>query len=118
MAASCGSSYCAIANALPGQHLIVFAPAEWPEDELGTIEEDGIGASPTPLSRREQEVLTSIAAGADLEQIAEELSISLHTVRKHVMNAYRKLGAHNRAHAIALAMRQGLIELRPPTDRT
>jgi DNA-binding NarL/FixJ family response regulator len=108
--------YSAIANVLPGQHLIVFAPAEWPEDELGTVEEDATVSSPAPLSRREQEVLTSIATGTDLEQIAEELSISLHTVRKHVVNAYRKLGAHNRAHAIALAMRQGLIELRRPTD--
>lgn len=103
--------YCASANTLPGQHLIVFAPANWPEDELGAVDEDGTEPSPAPVSPREREVLTLIAAGADLDQIAHELSISVNTVRTHIINAYRKLGAHNRAHAIALAMQQGLIDL-------
>jgi DNA-binding CsgD family transcriptional regulator len=110
--------YCALANALPAQHLIVFAPADWPEDELGMLEASAIDPSPSPVSPRERQVLTLIAAGADLEQIADELSISLHTVRTHIVNAYRKLGARNRAHAITLAMQQGLIELPPPTDRS
>ena len=33
--------YCALADVLPGRHVIVFAPADWPEDELGVIENDG-----------------------------------------------------------------------------
>jgi DNA-binding CsgD family transcriptional regulator len=107
--------YCAIANALPGAHLIVFAPADWPEDELGLIAVVDSDPALAPLSPREREVLTLIAAGADLEQIGGELSISVHTVRTHVLNAYHKLGANNRAHAIALAMQQGLIDLPPAT---
>src|ERR1700730_12015164 len=33
--------YCALADVLPERHVIVFAPADWPEDEFGVIEDDG-----------------------------------------------------------------------------
>jgi LuxR family transcriptional regulator of spore coat protein len=102
--------YCALANVLPAQHLIVFAPAEWPGDELGSNAEPAPPATRT-ISPREQEVLSLIASGADPEQIAAELSISVNTVRTHIINAYRKLGARNRAHAIALAMQLDLLDL-------
>ncbi len=105
--------YCALAEVLPGRHLIVFGPANWPEDELGVVSAAEVDDGAAPLTAREREILSLIAAGLDLDQIAEELSISLHTVRTHILNAYRKLGANNRAHAIALTMQQGLIELPP-----
>jgi DNA-binding CsgD family transcriptional regulator len=101
--------YCALANVLPAQHLIVFAPADWPGDELGSKVQRTVPVT-TVISPREREVLTMIAAGADPEGIAGELSISINTVRTHIINAYRKLGAHNRAHAVALAIQQGLID--------
>jgi DNA-binding CsgD family transcriptional regulator len=105
--------FCALANALPGQHLIVFAPADWPEDELIEVRGDERARrAPGGLSRREREVLSLIAAGADQAQIAAELTIAVPTVRTHVRNVLRKLGARNRAHAIALAMHDGVIELR------
>jgi len=109
--------YCALANALPGEHLIVFAPADWPDDELSSFEaeaSDRLDISLDPaarLSSREREVLTLIAAGATFAQIAKELTISPATVRTHAQNALRKLGARNRAHAIAIAMHLGLIDL-------
>jgi DNA-binding CsgD family transcriptional regulator len=106
--------YCAMANVLPGQHLIVLAPADWPEDELGTAQFGPPGPIAGPLSQREREVLTLIAAGADLKEVGEELTISRSTVRTHAENAHRKLGARNRAHAIALAMNLGLID--PPSN--
>lgn len=109
-------AYCGVANLLPGQHLIVFVPARWPEDELGSLEDGSADPLPGPLSPREREVLTLIAAGSDLQTIAEELTISVATVRTHLGNAHRKLGARNRAHAVALAMQHGLIEL-PPAHR-
>ncbi len=107
--------YCALRNALPGQHLIVFAPAEWPGDEFGQAEVDDLEREPLirPLSPREREVLGLIAAGADQHQIGDAMTISAATVRTHVRNLLRKLGARNRAHAIALAMQGGLIELPP-----
>lgn len=110
--------FCALANALPSEHLIVFAPADWPEDELGIIEDGTVAPLAGPLSPREREVLTLIAAGLDFQQIADELTISPATVRTHVQNAHRKLGARNRPHAIALAMQRGLIDLPAPTADT
>jgi DNA-binding NarL/FixJ family response regulator len=106
--------YCALANALPGQHLIVFLPAEWSVDELA--EQENAAAEPPTrlLSEREKEVLGLIAVGADRQEIADELTISVATVRTHVRNLLRKLGARNRAHAIALAVQHGLIELPSP----
>jgi len=104
--------YSAIANVLPGQHLIVFAPADWPEDELGTTED--LAGTPVPgsLSVREREVLSLVGAGASSNQIAAELTISAATVNTHVKNVLRKLDARNRAHAIALATQLGLVD--PP----
>lgn len=107
--------YCACANALPGQHLIVFVPATWPGDELEVFDDHLPPRPPlASLSPREQEVLSLIAAGFELQQIADELIISVNTVRTHTRNALRKLGANNRAHAIALAMQSGLIDLPSP----
>jgi DNA-binding NarL/FixJ family response regulator len=43
--------------------------------------------------------------------IAEHLGVSVATVEKHVRNCLRKLGARNRAHAIALGLHLGEIEI-------
>ena len=104
--------YAALANVLPGQHLAVFAPADWPEDELGPLDIDGVTEPLAgPLSPRELEVMTWIAAGYDYRQIADELTLSPTTVRTHLRNAMRKLHARNRPHAVAVAMHLGLIDL-------
>lgn len=100
--------FSAVANALPGQHLIGFVPADWPDDELGGVDEPH-SQPQGPLSGREREILTLIAEGVSLTGIAQRLTISVATVRTHANKAYRKLGARNRAHAIALALRHGLI---------
>jgi DNA-binding CsgD family transcriptional regulator len=102
-------SYSVLANVLPGQHLMVFMPAEWPEDELGAVGPVVSTPASVSLSRREREVLTLIAAGADSQEIASDLTISPATVKTHVENAHRKLGARNRAHAIALAIQLGVL---------
>ncbi len=58
---------------------------------------------PDGLTRREVEILRLLAAGKTNKEIAGELVISVHTVERHVQNAYRKVGAHNRAEATAYA---------------
>ncbi|MEX2445736.1 MAG: response regulator transcription factor [Dehalococcoidia bacterium] len=61
-----------------------------------------------PLSEREIEVLSLVATGKANKEIAEALVISLATVKTHTNNIYRKLGARNRAEALARAHDLGL----------
>jgi two-component system nitrate/nitrite response regulator NarL len=62
------------------------------------------------LTAREQEILHLIAAGKSLPEIAKELYLGLTTVKTHVQHLYAKLGVSDRAAAVAIAMRRGLIE--------
>jgi DNA-binding NarL/FixJ family response regulator len=61
------------------------------------------------LSEREREVLRLVAEGLPTKQIAGNLSISERTVKFHVNSIFRKLGADNRAQAVALAAQRGLL---------
>jgi DNA-binding NarL/FixJ family response regulator len=61
------------------------------------------------LTRREREVITLIAGGAQSTAIAEHLLVSPATIKTHVENAMNKLGAHTRAHAVAIALVTGQI---------
>lgn len=62
-----------------------------------------------PLSPRELQVLQLVADGRDTESIAEELEISLHTVRNHIRNLRRKLNARTKLEAVVTGMRIGLL---------
>lgn len=62
-----------------------------------------------PLSEREREVLRLMAEGLTNEQIAARLIIALGTVKAHSHNIFGKLGAQNRAHAVARAKELGLL---------
>lgn len=67
-------------------------------------------SQPAPLlSEREREVLTLIASGKTNAEIAQTLFLSPHTVKEHTSSLYRKLGARNRAEAVQLAQRIGLL---------
>ena len=61
------------------------------------------------LSAREKEVLRLVADGLPTKQISVSLSISERTVKFHVNSIFRKLGADNRAQAVALAAQRGLL---------
>jgi DNA-binding NarL/FixJ family response regulator len=61
------------------------------------------------LSAREQGVLRLVAAGLSNRQIAGTLSISERTVKFHVTAIFNKLGADNRAQAVAIAAERGLL---------
>ncbi len=62
-----------------------------------------------PLTGRELEVLSMLAAGSPNQAIAWELVVSLDTVKKHVTHILGKLGAANRTEAVARARELGLI---------
>jgi DNA-binding NarL/FixJ family response regulator len=61
------------------------------------------------LTEREREVLRLVAEGLPTKQIALSLSISERTVKFHVNSIFHKLGADNRAQAVALAAQRGLL---------
>jgi LuxR family transcriptional regulator, quorum-sensing system regulator BjaR1 len=63
------------------------------------------------LTSRENEVLQWAARGKSAWEIGEILDITKRTVDEHVQTAVRKLGATNRTHAVAIALRDGLIKL-------
>ena len=54
------------------------------------------------LTRRELEILSSLAAGRTNKQIAEEAGVSVNTVKFHIKNLFEKLDVNNRGQAIAL----------------
>lgn len=62
------------------------------------------------LSPREIEVLQLLAYGATTEQIAEELFISVNTVRNHIRRVNQKLQVHSRLEAAAHGIRHGLVD--------
>jgi DNA-binding CsgD family transcriptional regulator len=101
--------YYGLAEALPGLHLIMFAPAEWPEEELlPEVEQPGHNGT-CPLTPRELQVIDLAADGRSAPMIAVDLGVSVATVRTHFGHIYDKLGVGDRAAAVAKAMRLGLI---------
>lgn len=68
-------------------------------------------ATDDELSTREIEVLHLIAAGNSNKQIADVLSVAEATIKSRVTNILSKLGAGDRAHAVTIALRRGIIEL-------
>jgi putative nucleotidyltransferase with HDIG domain len=64
---------------------------------------------PCPLSDREVDALRGLADGKVYKQIASELSLSVSTIRTHLHNVYRKIGAVDRAQAVLIAHEHGWI---------
>ncbi|MDP9330742.1 MAG: response regulator transcription factor [Actinomycetota bacterium] len=63
----------------------------------------------TPLSKREREILQKVADGSTTRQVATDLGISPHTVKTHLERIFEKLGANDRAQAVAIAIRTGIV---------
>ncbi|HEY2997140.1 MAG TPA: response regulator transcription factor [Acidimicrobiales bacterium] len=69
---------------------------DWPGAHLG-------------LTRREAELLTLLGQGVTPRGAAEQMGLSTETVRTHTRNLYRKLDVGDRASAVAVAWREGLV---------
>lgn len=67
------------------------------------------GPRSTPLSKREREILQKVADGSTTRQVATELGISPHTVKTHLERIFEKLSANDRAQAVAIAIRTGIV---------
>ena len=91
-----------------------FAPSETgallrPASGEGGVSGDAPGSPEEPLSERELEVLALLASGRTNAEIAKDLFVALGTVKSHVNNIYRKLGAANRAEAVTQARKMNLL---------
>jgi DNA-binding CsgD family transcriptional regulator len=103
-------TYCGLAEALPGLHLIAFAPAGWPDDELCLLDYEATEPPLAPLTAREQQVLQLAARGFSGPRIAQRLVVSPSTVKTHFANIYKKLAVRDRTTAVANGMRLGLVD--------
>ncbi|KJK22735.1 hypothetical protein UB46_19795 [Burkholderiaceae bacterium 16] len=74
------------------------------------------GLNAQELSERECEILMHLAAGKSNKQIARSTLISEGTVKFHVNNILAKLGANNRMHAVAMAIKRGIVHVGPAHD--
>jgi DNA-binding CsgD family transcriptional regulator len=63
-----------------------------------------------PLTTREAEILGLAASGLSTHEIAERLCLSRNTVKSHLTHAYGKLGARNRAEAVAMGLHAGALD--------
>ena len=63
----------------------------------------------SPLTDRESEVLHLLALGYKYNDIADEMDISPHTVRRFIERIYQKLNVSCKSEAIIMARRQGLL---------
>jgi DNA-binding NarL/FixJ family response regulator len=61
------------------------------------------------LTRREKEILTLLVEDIPLKQVADRVSVSIHTVNMHLRNIYAKLRVQSRSGAVAKALKEGLL---------
>jgi DNA-binding CsgD family transcriptional regulator len=90
--------YSAVARARRALHLVVFVTRHMPALTPEAPE------APTTLTEREQEVLKLLALGYTGPEIADRLVLGVDTVRTHIRNLKRKLGARTLPHLVALGM--------------
>ena len=70
---------------------------------------NGVAREGTRLTVRETEVMSVVKCGLSNKAIGAALGASEQTIKNHVSFIMRRLGAANRAHAVFLALRRGLI---------
>jgi DNA-binding CsgD family transcriptional regulator len=100
-------------SVLPGRHLVLLAPTGGANAPVSPAQP----GRPAPTRRpapgptgRERQILAMLADGDTDVQVAAKLKLSPATVQTHVRNAKAKLGARTRAQAVAMALRDGLID--------
>ena len=100
----------ATARGLAGEYTRrVLAAYDVPRHAVASPAESNGGTPVHALTTRELEILRLIAGGLRNQEIAETLSISAATVKRHIANAYGKLGAGHRTEALARAKEMRLL---------
>jgi DNA-binding NarL/FixJ family response regulator len=86
----------------------ILSGGTYVDPALGAVTMTGASSNVT-LTKREADVLALLAEGHTYEAIGRRLEISPETVRTHLQKACDRLGASTRTHAVATAIRLGLI---------
>ena len=73
-------------------------------------------APASQLTTRERQILALLARGCSGRELAPRLNVSEDTVRTHIRNAMRKLGARTRVQAVVMALELGLLDAPGLTD--
>ena len=93
---------------------LVASGREWAASAFGAgadAERRAAAAGLEALTAREHEVLARMSEGLGNRAIAQQLHISTHTAKFHVAQIIAKLAASSRAHAVAKALRAGLVDV-------
>ncbi len=93
---------------------LVASDREWAANAFGAgaeVERRAAAMGLETLTPREYEVLLRMSEGLGNRAIAQQLRISTHTAKFHVAQIIAKLAASSRAHAVAKALRAGIVEL-------
>ncbi len=95
-----------------------YALATGRRDQFPVAGHDGSSANESSrtgilsvLTPRELQVLRALASGASNQAIAGQLGISPKTLRNHISNTYHKLQIYDRAQAVIVAVREGLVDV-------
>ena len=91
------------------RHLLKHFHPPQPESPPAPSGDDTTPDRGPVLTRREHEVLRLIAKGFSYQEIAETLSLSVHTVTSHIKHIYRKLAVGSRGEAVYEASQIGLL---------
>ena len=75
-----------------------------------SAEKDSTSANALGLTERESTIVQALARGLSNDEIAKELWVTPQTVKFHLTNIYRKLGAKNRTQATRIAQQHGLVD--------
>jgi DNA-binding NarL/FixJ family response regulator len=89
-----------------------MAKAAWAALDQGRFVDPAVPPSGSrgKLTRRQREILQLLADGGSTAAAARDLGLSEETVKTHTKNMLARLGAKNRTHAVAIALRECLID--------
>jgi DNA-binding CsgD family transcriptional regulator len=100
-----GAQFVLSDRTLPDLHSECFGLFEKAVRRHGIVSRDTVS-----LTKRERECIRLAADGLTSEEIAAALGLSLHTANQYLADAARRLNANGRMHAVAKALRLGLID--------
>ena len=83
----------------------------FPADALRAAIRRSSPAAVDPLSERELAVLRCLARGMNAAEIADQLVLSIHTVRNHIRAVLGKLDARSQLEAVVIGVRSGLVQI-------